>query len=85
MKTFEYTIQDEIGIHARPAGALIKEAKSFESVIRIKCGEKKADVTGIMAVLGLGVKHGDRITVEVEGADEEKACIEMQRYFEEHL
>lgn len=85
MKTFEYTIQDEIGIHARPAGALIKEVKKFESMICIKFEGKKANVTGIMAVLGLGVKHGDRITVEVEGADEEKACGEIQRYFEEHL
>ena len=31
MKTFEYTIKDELGIHARPAGLLVKEAKKFES------------------------------------------------------
>lgn len=35
MKTFEYTIKDELGIHARPAGLLVKEAKKYESQIRI--------------------------------------------------
>ena len=40
MKTFEYTIKDELGIHARPAGLLVKEAKKFES----ECTITKADV-----------------------------------------
>ena len=35
MKTFDYTIKDELGIHARPAGLLVKEAKKFESACTI--------------------------------------------------
>ncbi len=35
MKTFEYTIKDELGIHARPAGMLVKEVKNYDSKITI--------------------------------------------------
>ena len=41
MKTFDYTVKDELGIHARPAGLLVKEAKNFTSKITIKKGEKE--------------------------------------------
>ena len=59
MKTFNYTVKDEIGIHARPAGMLAKEAKKYESKIVIKKGEKSAEATKLMAIMGMGVKHGE--------------------------
>ena len=37
MKTFEYTIKDELGIHARPAGMLVKEVKNYDSKVTITC------------------------------------------------
>lgn len=40
MKEFQYTIQDPMGFHARPAGALVRAAKAYESRITIACGEK---------------------------------------------
>ncbi|MGN1304366.1 MAG: HPr family phosphocarrier protein, partial [Oscillospiraceae bacterium] len=58
MKTFSYTIKDEIGIHARPAGLLAKKAKEFESVITLEKNGKSAAATKLMAVMGMGVKHG---------------------------
>lgn len=74
MKTFNYTITDAVGIHARPAGKLVKLAKGFESKITIeKEGGKSADLTKLMAVMGLGVKCGDNIIVTFDGADEEAA------------
>ena len=45
MKTFNYTIKDEVGIHARPAGLLAKKAKEFESTISIQKGEKSVNAT----------------------------------------
>ena len=51
MKTFDYTVKDELGIHARPAGLLVKEAKNFTSKITIKKGEKEVDATRVMACL----------------------------------
>ena len=85
MQSFEYVIKDEVGIHARPAGNLAKEAKKYESVVTIKKGEKSAAATKLMAVMSLGVKCGDKITVEVEGADEETVVAEVKAFFENNL
>lgn len=85
MKTFNYVITDEVGIHARPAGMLVKEAKKYESSVMIVKGEKKADAKKLMVLMGLGVKCGEEVTVEVEGADEEKAYEAMETFFKENL
>ena len=69
MKTFTYTIQDEVGIHARPAGLLAKKAKEFKSTITLEKGGKS----------------GDTVTVSVDGADEETAFAEMQAFFQQNL
>ena len=85
MKSFTYTITDEIGIHARPAGLLAKKAKEFESVITVGRDGKSAAATKLMALMGLGVKCGETVTVTVEGADEETAAAEMEKFFSENL
>ena len=85
MKTFSYTIKDEIGIHARPAGLLAKKAKEFESTVMIEKNGKSVNATKLMALMGLGVKCGETVNVTVEGADEEKAAAEMQNFFSENL
>lgn len=85
MKSFNYVIKDEIGIHARPAGLLVKEAKKFESVITLECGEKKAAATKLMAIMGMGVKNGNEVTITVEGADEDAAAAAMKEFFEANL
>ena len=59
MRTFEYTITDEVGIHARPAGLLVKEAKNCYSVIKVTKDGKSAEAKKLMALMGLGVKKGD--------------------------
>lgn len=85
MKSFEYTIKEAQGIHARPAGVLTKEAKNYASKIVIKAGEKKAEATKLIAIMGLGVKCGQVITVEVEGEDEEVAAEAMKSFMEGNL
>lgn len=85
MKTFAYTIKDEVGIHARPAGLLAKKAKEFESTITLEKGGKTAVATKLMAIMGMGVKCGDTVNVTVEGADEEKAAVEMETFFNANL
>lgn len=85
MKQFEYTIKEPVGIHARPAGLLAKEGKKYQSVITVIKGEKKSDVRKLMALMGLGVKCGDTVTVTVEGADEETAAPAIQAFFEANL
>lgn len=85
MKTFEYVIKDAVGIHARPAGLLTKEAKRYESKILIKKGDKQADATRLMALMGMGIKCGETITVEVDGADEDAAAAGLQQFLADNL
>ncbi len=85
MKEFRYTIKDAVGIHARPAGVLAKEAKKYESKITISRDGKTAEATKLMAVMGLAVKCGQEVCVQVSGADEEQACEAMKKFFEENL
>ena len=85
MKTFEYTITDELGIHARPAGMLVKEASKFASKIMIASPKKEVDAKRIMGVMGLGVKGGDTVKLTIEGEDEEAAAAAMQAFLEGNL
>lgn len=85
MKTFEYTITDEVGIHARPAGVLAKKVKEFNSVVTITKDGKSAEAKKLMAVMGLGVKKGQTVTVTVEGEDEDTAVVEIEKFFKENL
>ena len=85
MKEFSYTIADPVGIHARPAGLLAKAAKAYQSTVTLYKGEKSANVTRLMAVMGLGVKCGDTVKVTAEGADEDTAIAEMETFFKENL
>lgn len=85
MKSFEYVVKDELGIHARPAGLLVKEAKNFASKIVLSKDGKTAEATKLMAVMALGVKQNHTITVTAEGDDEDAAIAAMQKFFEEQL
>ena len=92
MKQFTYTIQDSMGIHARPAGLLVKAAAAFkDTTIEISSNGKKADVKRIMAIMSMGVKKGHtvkqgaEVTVTCEGADEDAAAEAMEKFFKENL
>lgn len=85
MKEFTYKICDELGIHARPAGLLVKKAGEFKSEITLKSGEKSADMKRIFALMSLGVKQGDTVRVTVSGSDEEEACTEIESFFKNNL
>ena len=85
MKKFEYVIKDEVGIHARPAGMLVKEAKKYESKVVLSKDGKKAEATKLMAVMGLGVKCGQTVNIEITGAEEEAAYEGMVAFFKENL
>lgn len=85
MKEFKYVITDPEGIHARPAGLLVKKATSYASTIMIGKGEKSADAKRIFGVMGLGVKNGEEIFMTAEGADEAEAIEGMEQFFKENL
>jgi len=81
MKTFEYTITDPVGIHARPAGIMVKEIKKYASTVTIAKGEKSVNALKLMALMGMGIKQGDTVKVTIEGADEETAAAEIESFF----
>ena len=86
MKQFTYTIQDSMGIHARPAGLLVKAAAAFKDItIEISSNGKKADVKRIMAIMSMGVKKGHTVTVTVEGDNEEADFETVEKFFKENL
>ena len=85
MKEFTYVITDAEGIHARPAGELVKKAKEYASTISIIKEGKKADAKKLFGLMGLGVKQGMEITVQAEGDDEEAAAAAMEAFLKENL
>ena len=85
MKQFVYTIQEAVGIHARPAGLLVKEVKKYQSTVTITKGDASVNALKLMALMGMGVKCGDTVTVTVDGPDEETAAPALEQFFKEHL
>ena len=86
MKEFEYVITDPVGIHARPAGNLVKEIKNYaDSKISITKGEKTVDGLRLMAVMGLGAKQGDTVKFTVEGGDEDAGVEALSAWLKENL
>lgn len=86
MKEFTYTITDDAGIHARPAGLLVKEADKFKSDIEIQTASgKSADAKRLFAIMGLGVAKGDTITVKADGDDEELATTALSDFLKGSL
>lgn len=86
MKTFEYIITDPVGIHARPAGLLVKEIKNFVgSAVTVSKGDKSVNALKLMALMGMGIKQGDTVTVSVEGGDEEAVSAAIEDFFKKNF
>ena len=83
MKQFTYTITDPVGIHARPAGLLVKAAKALDSTVTIiKADGKSAAATKLMA---LGIKQGETVTVTIEGGGEDANAQALEQFFQDNL
>jgi phosphocarrier protein HPr len=85
MKEFNYKIKDAQGIHARPAGLLVKQAIAFQSDISILKDGKSADLKKIFGIMGLGAKQGDEIIIKISGMDEQEAYTAIQEFVEGNL
>ena len=85
MKSFEYTITDPVGIHARPAGILVKEIKKYASTVTVIKGEKEVNALKLMALMGMGIKQGDTVKVTIDGADEDAAATAIEEFFKANL
>lgn len=85
MTTFTHTIKDPMGLHARPAAALVKACAAYSSAVTVSCGAAKADAKRLMAVMRLGAKNGAELAFTVEGTDEGTAAAGLQAFLAENL
>ncbi|MCL2367161.1 MAG: HPr family phosphocarrier protein [Oscillospiraceae bacterium] len=85
MTTITHTISDELGLHARPAGAIVKLVKSFPGSIEIGRPEKMVDGKRIMGVMGLMLKQGDTLTITLDGDGEEALAQSLLAFMEAEL
>ncbi len=73
MTTKTITIQNDVGLHARPATFFIQKANSYKSTIVIEKGNRRANAKSLLGVLSLGIEKGHDIIVRAEGVDEAEA------------
>ncbi len=85
MKEFSYVIKDNVGIHARPAGLLVKEAEKYKSDITLFTKGKNADAKKLFSVMSLSAKNGDELKVSIFGVDEDVAELGIKRFLEKNL
>ncbi len=85
MKEFSYVIQDNEGIHARPAGLLVKEAQKYTAEVKLQKSGKQADAKKIFSVMSLAAKKGETVTVQISGSDEDTCAQSLQAFFKENL
>ena len=85
MQSFDHIIRDPLGLHARPAGKLVRTAAPFQSRVTLHCGEKQAEGDRLMALMLLGAKQGTILHAEIDGADEDACASALRECLEQNL
>lgn len=73
MQQRDFVIENRVGLHARPAAVCVQVANRFKSNILVKKDGKSVSAKSILGVLSLGAERGTKISVEIEGEDEQEA------------
>jgi len=69
----EVTVQNQVGLHARPATFFIQKANEFKCGIWVEKDERRVNAKSLLGVLSLGISKGTKITIIADGVDEESA------------
>ena len=85
MKVIKYVIRDEAGIHARPAGLLVKALGEFPGEVLVGTPKKMVDGKRIFGIMGLGLKCGDEITLTFDGTGEKEAAERIMAFLGDNL
>ncbi len=85
MKEFRHVITDPDGIHARPAGLLVKEAAKYPCSVIMEKDGKAVDAKRIFGVMSLAAKQGQEVIIRCEGEQEEEAAASLERFMKENL
>ncbi len=76
------TVRQKYGLHARPAAAFVKLARTFDADIILEKNGERVDGKSIMGVMMLAVSRGETVFLEAEGPDGERACEQLQSFLE---
>lgn len=82
MFTKEVLVQNQVGLHARPATFFIQKANEFKSSIWVEKEERRVNAKSLLGVLSLGIMGGTQIRVIAGGPDEEQAVEELVKLVE---
>ncbi len=77
MTSRDIVVQNQVGLHARPATFFIQKANEFKSLITVAKDERKVNAKSLLGVLSLGITRGTAIKIEADGPDEETAVNEL--------
>ena len=85
MVKITFKVNDEMGLHARPAGMLVKEAAKYTSKVTIQKGEKTGDAKRIFNVMSLSIKANEEVALRVEGEKEEEDAAALEAFIKENI
>jgi phosphotransferase system HPr (HPr) family protein len=77
MATIEVAVVDDVGLHARPAALFVRLAKTFQSTIIVRKGDREANAKSILRVLTLEALQGDVLRIDADGEDAEEAVQQL--------
>lgn len=84
MQEIKYKIDDPMGLHARPAGLLVKLAAKYKSDIQLGTPAKMVNAKRIIGVMALTMKQGNELTMTFNGEDEAEAVSAVKAFLEEN-
>lgn len=85
MRSFECTVTDAMGLHARPAGLLAKRTAQYQSKIMLQYDGKEIACNRLLAIMKMAVKQGAVVTFTIEGPDEDTAYEDFKRFCLENI
>jgi phosphocarrier protein len=85
MKEVKYVITNALGIHARPAGFLVKAAARYKSDIQVGNAEKMANAKRIVGVMALNLKQNQELIMTFDGEDEEDAAVFFTAFLKDNF
>ena len=85
MIEIEVIITNATGLHARPAAQFVQKAASFKSKVKIAGNHKVADAKSILAVMGMGLTQNSKLTITVDGEDEEQCIVALKELIESNF
>lgn len=83
MKEFLFTVTDQNGIHARPAGKLVAFLRDYQCRVTVQANGKEADGRRLLALLALGAVHGTELRFLLQGEDEDECCAALRDFCRE--